>query len=74
MFYINKYNTKLSLLINLVINMNSDYKFRLTIAIMKPTANIFLFKTHRMEGIVIKHIKLDIAFNDRPIIPLKMGF
>ena len=37
MFYNNNYNTELSLLID----MNCDYKFRLMIAIMKSTADIF---------------------------------
>jgi hypothetical protein len=54
--------------------MNGDYKFRLSIAIMQSTADIFLVKTRRMESSVIKHIWLDIAFNDTPTIVVQMGF
>jgi hypothetical protein len=54
--------------------MNCDCKFRLTLAIMKSTADIFLVPNASNVKRVIKHIWLDIAFNDRPIIAVKIGF
>jgi hypothetical protein len=41
---------------------------------MNSTADIFPVPIQRMESNVTKHIWLDIAFNDRPIIAVKIGF
>jgi hypothetical protein len=41
---------------------------------MKSTADIFPVPIQGMESNVIKHIWLDIAFNDRPIIIVKIVF
>jgi len=41
---------------------------------MKSTADIFLVKRHGIESSVIKHTLLVIAYNNGPIIAVKIGF
>ena len=54
--------------------MNCDYKFRLTIAVMKSTADILPVPNAKNGAQYNKHTWLDIAFNDRLIIAVKILF